>query len=144
MGKVLLLSVVALFLASVPAYAMNGDVISKEGDRQPEQDKVWNFFGDVVDNEAVLGKADTIIAKGGSGGGQGRGRGRGRGSDDGIFDDSRGRGRGSDDTIFDDSRGRGRGSDDTIFDDSRGRGRGSDDGLFDDSGGRGRGSDDPR
>jgi hypothetical protein len=140
MGKILLLSVLAFLLAAVPAYAVETEVPLNEGDRQPGQDKVWNFSDVGLDDEAVLEMADKI-AKSGSGGGQGRGRGRSRGSDDGIFDDSRGRGRGSDDGIFDDSRGRGRGSDDGIFDDSRGRG--SDDGIFDSPRGRGRGSDDP-
>jgi hypothetical protein len=126
MGKILLLSVAAFLLAVVPAYALDAEAIPKQGDRQPGQDKVWNFLDDGDDNEAVL-EMTVQMAKGSSGGGKGRGRGRGRGSDDAIFDDSGGRGRGSDDTIFDDSRGRGRGSDDTIFDDSGGRGRGSDD-----------------
>jgi len=126
MGKILLLSVLAFLLAAVPAYAVERDVPLNEGDRQPGQDKVWNFSDVGLDDQAVLEMADKI-AKSGSGGGQGRGRGRSRGSDDGIFDDSRGRGRGSDDGIFDDSRGRG--SDDGIFDSPRGRGRGSDDPL---------------
>jgi len=114
MGKILLLSVVALLMASVPAYALDADVIPRDCDRQPGQDRAWNFLGEGVDGETVLGTADNIIAKGGSGGGKGRGRGRGRGSDDGFFHDSRGRGRGSDDGFFDDSRGRGRGSDDPL------------------------------